>query len=98
MLGMGGVLAEVVGEVVFRLAPLSDIDAEELIDDLRPAGLLGPVRGEPAVDRAALARVVTGLGRLIASDARVRSVDCNPLIVGPDGVPTAVDALVELAG
>jgi len=96
MLGVGGVLAELVGEVVFRLAPLSDADAEELIDDLQPASLLGEVRGEPPVDRAALARTLVGLGRLISSDARVRSVDCNPLIVDR-GVPVAVDALVELA-
>ncbi|HVM63429.1 MAG TPA: acetate--CoA ligase family protein [Acidimicrobiales bacterium] len=96
MLGVGGVLAELTGEVVFRLAPLTGLDADELIDDLRPASLLGPVRGEPAVDRAALAATLTGLGRLITSDPRVRSVDCNPLIVA-EGAPVAVDALVELA-
>jgi len=97
MLGMGGVLAEVMGEVVFRLAPLADVDAEELIDDLQPAALLGGVRGEPPVDRAALARTLVALGRLITGDARVRSVDCNPLIVS-GGVPVAVDALVEVDG
>jgi acetate---CoA ligase (ADP-forming) subunit beta len=96
MLGVGGVLAELVGEFVFRLAPLSDADAEELIDDLQPASLLGEVRGEPPVDRAVLARTLVGLGQLIASDPRVRSVDCNPLIIA-GGVPVAVDALVELA-
>jgi acetyl-CoA synthetase (ADP-forming) len=97
MLGVGGVLAEAVGGVVFRLAPLSDADASELIDDFAPAALLGPVRGAPAVDRAALARVVVGLGLLITSEPGARAVDCNPLIVGADGVPVAVDALVELS-
>jgi acetyl-CoA synthetase (ADP-forming) len=96
MLGVGGVLAELTGEVVFRLAPLSGADAEELLGDLRPASLLGPVRGEPPVDRAALSATLAGLGRLITSDPRVRSVDCNPLIVA-DGTPIAVDALIELA-
>jgi acetyl-CoA synthetase (ADP-forming) len=96
MLGLGGVLAELVGDVVFRLAPLSAVDAEELIDDLRPASLLGPVRGEPPVDRAALAATLRGLGRLVTSGPGVRSVDCNPLIVAA-GVPVAVDALVEVA-
>jgi acetyl-CoA synthetase (ADP-forming) len=96
MLGVGGVLAELVGEVVFRLAPLTDADAEDLIDDLRPVSLLGEVRGEPPVDRAVLVRTLVGLGRLIATDPRVRSVDCNPLIVA-GGVPVAVDALVELS-
>jgi acetyl-CoA synthetase (ADP-forming) len=96
MLGVGGALAELVGYVGFRLAPLDDVDAEELIDDLQPASLLGPVRGEPPVDRAALAAALVGLSRLITDDARVRSVDCNPLIVA-GGTPIAVDALVEMA-
>jgi len=96
MLGVGGVLAELVGDVAFRLAPLTDVDADELIDDLRPPSLLGEVRGEPPVDRAALAAILAGLSRLVASDARVRSVDVNPLIVA-GGTPVAVDALVELA-
>ncbi len=98
MLGVGGVLAEAVGDVMFRLAPLSDADASEVVADLQPAALLDGVRGEPPVDRDALARVVAGLGRLITSEGRVRSVDCNPLIIGPGGVPVAVDALVELDG
>ncbi len=95
MLGVGGVLAELTGDVWFRLAPLGDVDADELVDELRPASLLGPVRGEPPVDRPALAGALLGLSRLIVEDPRVRSVDCNPLIVS-GGRPVAVDALVEL--
>jgi acetate---CoA ligase (ADP-forming) subunit beta len=94
MLGVGGVLAEAVGDVGFRLAPLSTIDAHELIDDLRSQALLGPLRGEPPVDRDRLAELLTGLGRLVADDPSIRSVDVNPLIVAA-GVPIAVDALVE---
>ena len=56
MLGVGGVLAEALGDVAFRLVPLTELDADELIDDLATQKLLGPFRGEPAVDRAALAR------------------------------------------
>ena len=55
MLGVGGVLAEAVGDVGFRLVPLEGVDAEDLVDELSNQALLGPVRGEPAVDRAALA-------------------------------------------
>ena len=55
MLGVGGVLAEAVADVVFRPAPLDRVTAEEMIDDLRTATLLGPFRGEAAVDRHALA-------------------------------------------
>ena len=64
MLGVGGVLAEALGDVAFRLVPLTDLDADELIDDLATQKLLGPFRGEPAVDRAALRATLLGLSRL----------------------------------
>ena len=96
MLGVGGIFAEALGDVAFRLVPLTRVDAEELIEDLRNQALLGPLRGEPAVDRERLADVVMGLAALAQSRADVISVDVNPLIVA-DGVPVAVDALVEVA-
>ncbi len=94
MLGVGGVLAEAVADVAFRVAPLSVVDAHELIDELRSQALLGAVRGEPPVDRDRLAEILVGLGALVTDDATIRSVDLNPLIVA-GGVPIAVDALVE---
>jgi acetyl-CoA synthetase (ADP-forming) len=51
MLGVGGVLAEAVADVAFRLVPIDEVDAMELIDDLATQPLLGPFRGEPEVDR-----------------------------------------------
>ena len=95
MLGVGGILAEAVADVAFRLAPLDAVDADDLIDDLANQALLGPVRGEPAVDRAVLTRILLGLAAAAAGDDRIRSIDLNPLIVA-DGVPVAVDALVEI--
>jgi acetyl-CoA synthetase (ADP-forming) len=95
MLGVGGVLAEAVGDVGFRLVPLQPVDAEDLIDELSNQALLGPVRGEPAVDRAALAGILLGLAAVGDGDERIRSIDLNPLIVS-DGIPVAVDALVEV--
>ena len=96
MLGIGGIFAEALGDVAFRLAPLQPLDADELIDDLSNQALLGALRGEPPVDRAALARIVRGLAELGEGDERIRSIDLNPLIVSGRGVPMAVDALVEL--
>lgn len=98
MLGVGGVLAEAVADVAFRLVPVTRVDAEDLIDDLRTRALLGPFRGEPPVDRAALVDVLVGLSALAESDGDVVSADVNPLIVAAGGVPIAVDALVEVAG
>ena len=93
MLGVGGVLAEAVADVAFRLAPLERLDAHELIDDLGAQVLLGPFRGQPAVDRDVLADTLCALGDL-AGDPTITSIDLNPLIV-VDGRPVAVDALVE---
>ena len=95
MLGIGGILAEAIADVAFRLVPLTTTDAEELIDDLETQKLLGPFRGEPAVDRVALTQIITGLATLAEARPDIASVDLNPLIV-VDGRPIAVDALVEL--
>ena len=96
MLGVGGVLAEAIADVTFRLAPIERVDADEMIDELRAQALLGPMRGEPAVDRERLADVLLGLSEVAADDPTVASIDLNPLIV-VDGVPIAVDALVEVS-
>ena len=97
MLGVGGILAEALGDVTFRLVPIGRVDAEEMIDDIRTAGLLGPFRGEAAVDRERLVDVLLGLSRAAAADSTIVSADVNPLIVQADGTPVAVDALVERA-
>jgi acetyl-CoA synthetase (ADP-forming) len=94
MLGVGGILAEAIADVAFRLVPLNPVDAEDLIDDLGTQALLGPFRGEPPVDRDALVATLLGLSALAEQEPGVVSVDVNPLIV-VDGRPVAVDALVE---
>jgi acetyltransferase len=98
MLGLGGILAEAVADVVFRPAPLDQVTAHEMIDGLAAQKLLGAFRGEAAVDRDAVAALLVGLGRLAEDRPDVASVDVNPLIVTPSGAPVAVDALVELGG
>ena len=97
MLGIGGVLTEALGDVAFRLVPITRLDALEMIDDLATQALLGEVRGEPPVDRDALAAVLMGLSAAAESDPTIVAADLNPLIV-VDGKPVPVDALVEVAG
>jgi len=95
MLGIGGVLAEAIRDVTCRLAPITEIDAEEMIDDLGAQRLLGEFRGEPALNRRELIDVLMALCSLGDAHPEVHSVDLNPLII-VDGRPVAVDALVEL--
>lgn len=96
MLGLGGVLAEAIGEAVFRLLPASEADCEDMIDDLGISALLGPLRGEPAVDRDALTATLLGLAEAAEGDG-IQAIDVNPLVVR-DGLPVAVDALVVVSG
>ncbi|MDQ6697835.1 MAG: acetate--CoA ligase family protein [Actinomycetota bacterium] len=95
MVGVGGILAEAVADVVVRLVPITAVDAAEMIEDLSSQSLLGPFRGEPAVNRAVLADVLLGLSGAATADPTIVSADLNPLIV-VNGRPVAVDALVEV--
>lgn len=95
MLGLGGVLAEAVADVVFRPAPIDDVTALEMIESLTTQRLLGEFRGESAVDRTPIVALLIGLGQLAVDRPDVVSVDVNPLIIDATGRPIAVDALVE---
>jgi len=94
MLGLGGILAEAIRDVVFRVAPILPIDGTEMIDELAAAHLLGPFRGEPAADRDAVAAALVTLGRIGIDHPEVVSIDVNPMILA-GAKPVAVDALVE---
>ena len=96
MLGVGGVLAEAIGDVAFRLLPIGRVDAEDLVADLTSQNLLGEFRGEPAVDRDALVDTLVALAGAATETPGIVSIDLNPLIID-DGRPVAVDALVEIS-
>jgi acetyl-CoA synthetase (ADP-forming) len=95
MLGIGGIFTEALSDVAFAAAPLAHEDAADLVDALRLRRVLEAFRGEPAVDRAELVRILEALGEIGARRPDVRSIDINPLIVC-DGRPVVVDALVEI--
>ena len=97
MLGVGGILAEALADVAFRLVPIDRTDAHEMVEQLRTQALLGEFRGEPEVDREALVDVLVGLSAAAEATPALVSADLNPLIVH-EGRPVAVDALVELDG
>lgn len=97
MFGLGGVFAELIGDVAFAVAPLAEHDAEDLIQALRHRKILETFRGEPEADIGKLARILEALGRIGEARPDVLSIDVNPLILcGSD--PVVVDALVELEG
>jgi acetyltransferase len=96
MVGLGGVLIEVFRDVVFRAAPVTEAEALRMLDELKSRAVLDGVRGKPAVDRAALARMVSAVSRFgAAAGPRLAELDLNPVLAGPHGV-TAVDWLMVL--
>jgi acetate---CoA ligase (ADP-forming) len=95
-LGPGGTLAELIGDAGFRLAPLTDVDAEELVSSGKVGVLVDGFRGAPPSDRRAVADVLLRIGLLAAEVPEVAEIDLNPVIAGPNGC-VAVDARVRVA-
>ncbi len=95
MFGLGGIFAEAVGDVVWRLAPLSRSDAREMIDEIQGRAILGPVRGLPAVNLDVLSEMVVNLGRLGVENDQVKEIDLNPVLI-KGNLPIVVDALFIL--
>jgi acyl-CoA synthetase (NDP forming) len=95
MVGLGGILAEVLDDVAIRLAPVDEAQALAMLDDLRGRRLLDGVRGRPPADRPAVAALIVGLANLAIERPDIVEVDLNPVIASPEGA-LAVDALVVL--
>ncbi|HYD47257.1 MAG TPA: GNAT family N-acetyltransferase [Terriglobales bacterium] len=83
--GLGGVLTELLRDVSFRLTPLTDLDASEMLRELRASKLLDGYRGSPAADRAALAEIVQRISALTEIVPELRELDLNPVKVLPRG-------------
>jgi len=93
--GPGGVYAELIGNAAFRIAPLTDVDAEELVTGGKAGRLVAGFRGAPAADVGALTDLVHRLGRLAEDFPELAELDLNPVIARADSC-VAVDARVRL--
>jgi acetyl coenzyme A synthetase (ADP forming)-like protein len=94
--GPGGVLAELIGEARFRLAPLTDLDAKELVRVGKAGRLVAGFRGAPPADAGALVDLLLRLSLLADDLPEVAELDLNPVLALPDGC-FAVDARVRVA-
>ncbi|HPA71566.1 MAG TPA: acetate--CoA ligase family protein [Spirochaetota bacterium] len=95
MFGLGGIFTEVLKDASFRVAPLSEFDAEEMLEEISARDMLDEFRGSPAVDRDQLVKALVGLGDLAMQYPDIAEIDINPVIVAGNR-PVAVDALVVL--
>ena len=96
MLGIGGIFAEVIQDVVFAPLPIDKSRALEMIDALKYKSMLQEFRGESAVNEGALADALVAMSAACDTHSEIVSIDINPLIVQRDGSLVAVDALVEV--
>jgi acyl-CoA synthetase (NDP forming) len=95
MVGLGGVFVEVMGDVAFRICPITQLDAGEMLDELKGAALLRGARGRNPVSREAVVEVLLKVGGegglLMTHGTDIAEADINPLIVSEHGA-VAVDA------
>ena len=96
MVGLGGVLVEVLRDTSFRLAPIDELDASEMLDELRGSAILDEFRGQAAADRGAIEDVLVRLARLGTDFSEIEEMDINPLVASASGV-VAVDARILLS-
>jgi acetyl coenzyme A synthetase (ADP forming)-like protein len=95
VVGLGGIYVEVLNDTSARLAPVTQAEAREMLEELRTAPLLHGVRGEPPVDLPALAETISRFSSLAVDLSDLAEIELNPLMAGPDGV-VAVDARATL--
>jgi acetyltransferase len=93
-LGIGGVFAEAIDDVVLRPLPLTADQALQMIDDVHHQSILGSFRGSQPINRTQLANVLASMSDVCAAHPEIDSLDINPLIARKDGSLVAVDALV----
>jgi acetate---CoA ligase (ADP-forming) len=94
--GPGGIFAELIGAATFRIAPLTDVDANELVREGKAGQLVAGFRGTPAADAPALIDLLHRLSLLVEQLPEVAELDLNPVIALPTGC-VIVDARVRLA-
>jgi acetyl coenzyme A synthetase (ADP forming)-like protein len=95
--GLGGVHVEVWKDVVFRVHPITDADARDMIDQVRGVKLLDGFRGAPAADRDALVDALMRVSRMLADLPELLEMDINPLLaLGPGEGTVVVDARIRV--
>lgn len=95
MFGLGGIYVETLRDVVFRVQPVSEVDAREMIHSIRGRKLLEGVRGEAGVDEGPLVEVIQRVSQLVGDHPRIDELDINPFLAFPRG-GAAVDARIRL--
>jgi len=95
MLGMGGIYVEVYKDVTFRVAPINEVDAKEMIEELKGSKILKGYRGQPPLDLKAVTDLLLKVSKLALSHKMISQIDLNPILVYEKGLQV-VDARIIL--
>ncbi|MHA2186674.1 MAG: acetate--CoA ligase family protein [Candidatus Thorarchaeota archaeon] len=85
MFGLGGIFVEVLKDVTFRLIPMTEVDAREMIDEIKAAKILDGVRGQGPSDKDALVTVILAVSDMVKENPEIIELDCNPTFVYEKG-------------
>jgi acetyl-CoA synthetase (ADP-forming) len=95
MFGLGGIFVEVLKDVTFRIAPITEEDAREMITEVKAYPILKGYRGQPPADIEAIVKILLGTSKLVMAHQEIKELDLNPIIVYEKGAKT-VDARIIL--
>jgi acetyl-CoA synthetase (ADP-forming) len=95
MFGLGGIFVELLKDVTFRIAPITEQEALDMIQGVKAYPLLNGYRGSVPADIKAIVNVLTCVSKLVMEHPEIKELDLNPVMVYPQGVKT-VDARIIL--
>jgi len=96
MFGLGGIFVEIFKDVSFRIAPLTEYDAKEMIREIKSYPILTGIRGKPPVDINKLVDIILKVSKLVTEYAEIDQLDLNPIFAYEKGAKT-VDARIILS-
>lgn len=97
MVGLGGIFVEALQDVSLRVVPVSPLDAEEMLDELKGKRVLEGIRGQAPADKQAILDIILRVSQLANDFPQIAELDINPLIVFSEGKGAcAADALIVL--
>ena len=97
LFGLGGIFTEALKDNTFRLAPLCNTDASEMIDAIKASALMGAYRGLPPVNRQDLSDILQTIGNIALLHPEISEIDLNPIVIS-GAEPVVVDTLIILRG
>jgi acyl-CoA synthetase (NDP forming) len=95
MFGLGGTFVEIMKDVAFRIAPITEDDAKEMISEVKAYPILRGYRGQPPLDIDNIVKILLNTSKLVMDYPEIRELDLNPILVYEKGAKT-VDARIIL--